>query len=421
MYASQEIKENLSPGVSLKAYDALILEARLRQSLTAVRSLGQRGLSVAAMETFDGVPAFASRWCREAFVCADDGAEAYLNFLEGILTQASIRVLITSTDAHAKLLSQHRERFEGRVRLALAKEPALSIALNKEHTLGVAERLGLHVPRGVPVKESSEVEAALREVGLPAIVKPAESWSWKSDQGKGLASKLITSADEAKSFVDEVAQQGLATIFQQYLEGRREAISFLYADGRVYARFAQWAKRTMPPLGGTSVLRQSIALPSDTGEQAERLVREIDLEGYSEVEFRRDRAGVPYLMEINPRLSASVEIAVRAGVDFPYLLYQWASGEKIEAVSHYRVGGWMRHLGGDIESTLETIQLRGRPEMASPARALGGFFLSFLQPMRYDYWDHRDLAPTWRAVYSSARYWSGRIGKRLVRKKSEAE
>jgi hypothetical protein len=59
------------------------------------------------------------------------------------------------------------------------------------------------------------------------------------------------------------------------------------------------------------------------GEQAERLIREIDLEGYSEVEFRRDGNDIPYLMEINPRLSASVEIAVRCGVDFPHLLYQW--------------------------------------------------------------------------------------------------
>lgn len=417
MHVSQDIKENSLPEVRLKAYDALVLEARLRQSLTTIRSLGKRGLSVAALETFDGVPAFSSRWCSEAFVCADGGAEAYLCFLEQILARANIRVLITSTDAHAKLLSQHRERFEKRVHLALAGEPALGIALNKERTLAIAGRLGLRVPRGVPVKDIGEVESALREVGLPAIVKPAESWSWRSDQGKGLASKLVTSADEARYFVEEVANQGLATIFQQYLEGRREAISFLYAGGRVYARFAQWAKRTMPPLGGTSVLRQSIAVPLDTGEQAERLVREIDLEGYSEVEFRRDKVGVPYLMEINPRLSASVEIAVRAGVDFPYLLYQWASGDRIDTVSHYRVGGWMRHLGGDIESTLEVIQQRHRPEMMPPGRALFDFFLSFLHPMRYDYWDHRDLAPTWQAISSATRYWSGRLGNRFVRKK----
>src|SRR2546428_1979588 len=109
-------------------------------------------------------------------------------------------------------------------------------------------------------------------------------------------------------------------------------------------------KQPGPPLGGESVLRQSIAMPPDIGSQAEELVREINLEGYSEVEFRRDTAGVPYLMEINPRLSASVEIAVRSGVDFPYLLYQWASGGPIERVKGYRIRPVMRHLGGGLQT-----------------------------------------------------------------------
>ncbi len=45
-----------------------------------------------------------------------------------------------------------------------------------------------------------------------------------------------------------------------------------------------------PPLGGVSVFRKSIAVPQDIGDQAERLVRAINLEGYCEVEFRRDAA-----------------------------------------------------------------------------------------------------------------------------------
>src|SRR5437762_10978679 len=128
--------------------------------------------------------------------------------------------------------------------------------------------------------------------------------------------------------------------------------------------------RTDPPLGGLSVLRQSIAIPRDIGPQAEALVREINLEGYSEVEFRRDAAGVPYLMEINPRLSASVEVAVRAGVDFPYLLYQWASGGPIERVASYRTGGWIRDLGGGITTTLAALRQRGRPGGTPPVRTL---------------------------------------------------
>ena len=66
----------------------------------------------------------------------------------------------------------------------------------------------------------------------------------------------------------EVVRFGGVLLLQQLLSGRREALSFLYANGRVHARFAQWARRTGPPVGGESVLRQSIAIPSDTGAQA---------------------------------------------------------------------------------------------------------------------------------------------------------
>src|SRR2546425_12955609 len=84
------------------AYDALVLDGRLRQSLTTVRSLGSRGLRVAVLETFDsgGVPAFSSRWCQQRFVCpASQGTEAYLTYLEQLLDRTDAGVLITSSDA----------------------------------------------------------------------------------------------------------------------------------------------------------------------------------------------------------------------------------------------------------------------------------------------------------------------------------
>src|SRR6266567_8390950 len=102
------------------AYDALVLDGRLRQSLTTVRSLGSRGLRVAVLETCEsgGVPAFSSRWCQQRWVCpASQGTEAYLTYLEQALDRTSARVLITSSDATIALLRQHRERLERRVRI----------------------------------------------------------------------------------------------------------------------------------------------------------------------------------------------------------------------------------------------------------------------------------------------------------------
>jgi predicted ATP-grasp superfamily ATP-dependent carboligase len=386
-------------------FDALVLDARLRQSLAAVRSLGRRGLSVAALESSGNVPAFSSRWCLRGLTCAADVAtEAYLGELEHLFERTGARVVIPSHDGTIALLRQHRARVEKRAHLALAKEPAMTIAVNKELTLAVASRLGINVPRSRLVRGVSDVPAAVGEIGLPAVVKPTESWVCGTQQGERVVSRLVTTPAEADRAVAELTRFGAATLFQQLLSGRREAVSLLYARGEVHARFAQWARRTRPPLGGESVLRQSIAVPPDIGREAERLVREIDLEGYSEIEFRRDSAGTPYLMEINPRLSASVEIAMRSGVDFPYLMYQWANGEPIDRAEGYRTGIWMRYLKGDLMTTIASIQERGRPGVTPPLRAVLGFGFSFFRPMHYDYLDWSDPLPALKAAGEFARY-----------------
>jgi len=409
-----------------ETYDALILDASLRQSLTSIRSLGSRGMRVAALEAktyfkkSKYMPAFSSRWCQHTYVAPayDLQTETFLAYLLQLLEYTGARVLITSSDGTLALVRKHRADIEKYAHVALAKESALEAAVNKDRTLEVARDLGLGIPKGVVVKSVDEVAEAIREIGLPAVVKPIETWLWREgeQQGVRLIAALVTTPDEARAAVEHLTQHGGETHFQQFLTGKREAVSLLYANGEIYARFAQWAKRTQPPLGGTSVLRQSIAVPDDIGDEAERLVREIELEGYSEVEFRRDHLGKPYLMEINPRLSASVEIAVRSGVDFPYLLYQWAVGERIDRIENYKTGGWMRYLEGDIVTTAQAIAERGRPGVDAPSQAILDFFTSFLMPSGYDYVDWRDPLPALTAtldfVYRMGQKATGRSARR---------
>jgi hypothetical protein len=84
----------------------------------------------------------------------------------------------------------------------------------------------------------------------------------------------------------------------------------------------------------------------------------------------------------------------------------------------YRVGGWMRHLGGDIESTIVALKQRGRPGIASPARALLDFGLSFLKPMAYDYVTWNDPLPAIRATTAFTRRAVGRLASRVRKDRS---
>jgi len=93
--------------------DALVLDASLRQALVTVRSLGRRGLAIAAAETHPEAPAFASRWCQEGCVFpAQEGTDAYAALLEQWLDRSGARVLFASNDATIALLRRHRARLE---------------------------------------------------------------------------------------------------------------------------------------------------------------------------------------------------------------------------------------------------------------------------------------------------------------------
>src|SRR5438552_2121114 len=83
---NKEARSMSSSVASVQAYDALILDAELRQSLVTIRSLGRRGLAVAALDRASDAPAFSSRWCQRSFVCpSDEIGEAYLIYLEQVL------------------------------------------------------------------------------------------------------------------------------------------------------------------------------------------------------------------------------------------------------------------------------------------------------------------------------------------------
>ncbi len=189
--------------------DALVLNASLRQAVVTLRSLGQRGLSVAAAGAEPRAPAFASRWCREMCLFPPEDSETpYLTALESCLERIGPQVLMTSHDATIALLRAHRNSLEGHVRLALAKEPALSIAVNKERTLAVARRLGLRTPEEAALRDSSEASAAVRDLGLPAVVKPSESWVSNGREGARLGCQLVVTPDEARRAVDAITRYG---------------------------------------------------------------------------------------------------------------------------------------------------------------------------------------------------------------------
>jgi predicted ATP-grasp superfamily ATP-dependent carboligase len=390
--------------LSRMSADALVLDGIGRQSLVTTRALGRLGLRVTTAESSDlcrprfGLPTFASRWSQRGDILPSYHVDpdAYAQALLDLVRAHPTRVLIPSGDGSIAALRPWRSCFERQAAaLALASEAALDVANDKRRTLAAAAELGIPYPRSVSIDRFEDTEAALAEIGYPAVIKPTHSWVSKTGLATRVIAKTVLDLSEALAYVKQLNEVGsTSAVVQQLVGGSREAVSVFYAQGKVWASFAQVAHRTMPVLGGVSVVRESISMPVELESAALALVRSLDLEGYSEVEFRRDATGRPLLMEINARLSGSVEVAVRSGIPFPTLLWQWASGEPLSPVLGYRSGIKMRYLKGDVIWLWENIQSRGRrPDCVPPRKAITIFARDFLHRQSYDYMDRGDLGP----------------------------
>lgn len=403
--------------------DALVLDGSQRAALAALRSLGRAGHTVGVLETerFGRPAAASSRWCAYSEMLSDFtvGEPQFVGRLVDLAKQNPAPVLVAVHDGTLSVLRRHRKRIDPVARIALPPPSVLDLLVDKSRTLALAADCGVRIPRTVPLADPSDARTALAEVGLPAVLKPVESWVRRDGGASRLVCRGVRTVDDLSHSSEEMLAAGGRLVVQEYLPGSREGVSLFAQNGRIHARFAQIAYRMMPPVGGTSVLREGIELPADATAAAEDLVTAAGLEGYAEVEFRRDAGGRPVLMEVNPRLSASVEVAVRSGVDFPALLYSWAAGDPVPHIGEYRAGVRMRWLGGDLLWLRSVWREQGQLDVPTRRDGLGTFFGGFLQSTNYDYVDLADPRPALRASRTmlgrTARGWLDRVGPKINR------
>jgi predicted ATP-grasp superfamily ATP-dependent carboligase len=389
-------------------YDVLILDGGCRQSLVSTRSLGRAGLRLAVGETSDDVDrthpalAFGSRYCAATIVLPSfvPDVSAFVAAVLEFAREHPTRVILPASDRVIGALLPVRAEFAALgCTVALPPTAALDIANDKDRTIEVARGLGIECPRSVRIDSLDELPGLLTEFSFPFVLKPTSSWAPLAT-GRLKTVEVIDEV-ELSTVAREFLSAGVGIVAQEWVGGRREAIGLFIADDEVRASFACLMLRTCPTIGGISAMRVSIPMPQDIYAQARALVGAVGLQGACEVEFRRDGAGRPHLMEINARLAGPTETAQRCGVDFPLLIWQWATGGPVGRVHDYRAGVRMRWLRGDLRWLRNNFREAGRPDSVTRPRAVWLFLAEFLSSRHYDCLDWRDIRPSIAEIRST--------------------
>jgi predicted ATP-grasp superfamily ATP-dependent carboligase len=372
-----------------------------RPALAIVRALGRRGLRVIVGDERANSLASLSKYCarhvRYPSPCEDP--DGFVRFLRGFLAREPIDVLLPVTDVTMHLVCREQRWIGDYTSLAVPPFDGFNLVTDKARLVEYASKLGVQVPRTVIVRGPSDLAAAADRVVYPIVVKPVRSRTpTAAGWVPGSAHYVRSRAELEYLYGEHDYLARYPSLIQQRIVGNGVGTFVLFDRGRIVAEFAHRRLREKPPSGGASVLSESVAVDPRWRDEAARLLSPLGWHGVAMIEYKEDaRTGERFLMEINGRFWGSLQLAIDAGVDFPYLTCALARADSVEPPP-YVVGLRNRWIFGDLDHLLLRLA-RSRAaldlpdEAPSKARVLIDF-LKLAQPgLRYEVVSADDWRP----------------------------
>jgi D-aspartate ligase len=289
-----------------------------------------RALALAGVHSAVGVPpGNPARYSRAAAYVLDwrDPCREPEALLERLVafgrTQPQRPVLFYDGDWDTLLISRHREELSESFRFVIAESELVESLLDKERFQGLAERLGLPVPRSRRLADADD-EGALG-LRFPLLAKPLtrEHGSWRPHaRAKALP---VAGAEDLRSLRARLRGSGLELLVQEAVPGpESRVVSYhVYVDegGEVAGEFTGRKLRTHPPLYGYSTALEITASEEVTAAGRE-IVRQLGLRGVAKLDFKCGPDGTLHLFEVNPRFNLWHHPGALAGVNLPEIVYR---------------------------------------------------------------------------------------------------
>lgn len=376
----------------------VVTDADARAALAAVRSLGRAGHEIHTISSAPRALASASRFAHAEHVLPDaaESPEAWVAELEALCTRIRADWILPVTEISLGAL--YAARLESRVPCLCPSAQAYSAATDKHGILEVAQRVGLRTPRSRLYEDPATLDRLPPDFAYPIILKSRRSrFRTAAGWGKGSVVRVDDDRALARAVVDPVFAQGL--LLQEFLPGHGAGVFLLAQGGRCLAAFAHRRLREKPPSGGVSVLSESVEPDPALLASSVALIGALGLDGVAMVEFRVGPDGPPALMEINPRLWGSLQLAIDAGVDFPRLLWRMHAGLAVEQPA-VRIGVRTRWLLGDLDHLLIALRRREmrRATGRGAVRVVRDFLHAFVDGSRLEVLRRDDWRPFAREI-----------------------
>ncbi len=310
------------------------------QTLSLSRGLKSHGYEVVNMGDAHSVGRYARGV--DQFIERDLSALGVEDFGR-LLGKLGVTLVIPTEDEYAEWLSHHKPEIESRygVKCACEDEEKLQFVINKGELMEYCRTHGIPHPRTMKLTHGNIDECAAH-VGFPALVKPDVS-----NGSRGIT--LVNDLGELRARLDALTAEYGSASLQEFIANDSHyynVMLYRYADGHYAPAVVTRITRFYPIKGGSSSYCTTIEAP-ELVAMCKRLLDALDWRGFADFDVLEKSPADWRIIEINPRVPASLEAARVSGVDFGAII---ASDELRlpESRMAYKPGEALRCLGLDM-------------------------------------------------------------------------
>ncbi|MHB1907784.1 MAG: phosphatase domain-containing protein [Nitrososphaerales archaeon] len=305
-----------------------VTDASYKHTLAAIRTLRRSGHVIACGDSLWHAVSFFSTATNERRLYPSPKHNP-VHFVNTILklaeTEGFDAVLPVSYDACLSLtkLSQNFPK-------ALLPTPrSMAVASDKARTQQLASSLNILTPLTRIVCDVSELYSISKDIGFPLILKDTYG------SGRNI---IVRSPDMLEKAGVKLHNYSTGRVIaQEYISGEGYGFFSLFLHGKKKSSFMHRRIREATLEGGSSTCAESF-FDEELAELGSKLLTDLGWNGVAMVEFKRDKQGQYYLLEINPKLWGSLDLAIQSGVDFPNQIVDCITKGDCDEINRYAIG-----------------------------------------------------------------------------------
>lgn len=268
---------------------------------------------------------------------------SYIDCLLDICKKEKVDVIMPFMSVELIPLIDRKREFEKiGVKVSVSDKKSVEIANNKYCFFTFLKEHGLPVTKFARITKAEDLIPACVACGYPDNAVCVKATELSGSRGIRIIKPDLSRYDllfkeKPNSFF--ITMEELQTILMEketmpemmameYLPGGEGSVDLLAENGKILYMAYRESNINLHSIPQTATLSEN----KEAYEIAESVIGALGLTGNADLDFKNDAEGHPVLMEINPRIAATMKIFKEGGLNLPYLRIKHLLGEELPEV-----------------------------------------------------------------------------------------